>query len=490
MRLIRQIVHTQLFGIAGPVISFLSLPVLVRLLGPRDYGAFVLVQGALAIGQLIFSQNLFLYMRRQIPGMEKEAQYGYFKTLIAAISLLYILFICILYLTPLNSYISSRIGVDLPIMLLSLVLMFMQLLNSEWGHFYIAIQEIEINNIGVFVRTVSYSACIIISALFMPKFDLSFVLVLLIIAESVSMAYYAGRAELRILFQSQWKSDLISRGYWYALPLYPVALSSIAITYMDRYLLGMMESLEAVGQYGFAFNIVLMVSGFVGSSLTLTIFPYATEAQNKNDICERNRLLLMNIRYGVLLTLMFYVLLVVNREWVVGLIGGNQYGPAKSFLPILGLYPLLQVLISVPSHHLQLINKTKALAVMYPAFFLFNLGMSYYFIMRFGPSGAAFACVISLFIMSVVSMMVVNYYDGSLKIEMRSRQMLALGACCLILMFCSLSIDTLLPKGTVMLLINNALIIILSTVTIAYSGCLMPAERSLILSMHKLVARK
>lgn len=435
------------------------------------------------MGLAIFSQNLYIYIRRQIPGRSTEEQYGYFKTILALIFFFYICFALVVNFSPLKQYILSYIDMEWSILFFSMTILFFQLLNTESAHFNIAIQKIEIKNIGVFIRTIVYSGGIIISGLFLSKFELTYVLLLIIFAEVSEVFYYIRHFNFFTFFRSSWKKDVVTKGYRYALPLYPVGLSAMAIIYMDRYLLSIIENLEKVGQYGFAISIVIMVGGLIGTALTLAIFPYATEAQNKNDIQARNKLLIMNIRYGILLTLLFYVFLVVNRGWFVDLIGGKQYAPAKELFLILGVYPILQLINSVASHHLQLINKTKVQAIMYPIFFLIDLSLSYCLIKLYGLIGAAIANILSLVIMSFISIFVVTYYDMSMKNELKNKCIYSLGICCAILTLFSLSIDTFMPKNIPILFINNAMLLTACVLSIYFSGCLKSGEKQFILSL-------
>jgi O-antigen/teichoic acid export membrane protein len=459
------------------------MPLLVRLLGPQNYGSYVLIQGALGIGLLIFSQNLYVYTRRQIPGCTKEDQYGYFKTLLV---LIFICFFCIMFIIKLLHYdelLVSIVGIEESYLFLVLILVCLQLLTTEFARFNIALQEIEVKNIGIFVRTFGYSILIIISGLILDEFVIANVLLMLIFAELFSLLYYLIRFDLGTFIKSSLKIDLLTKGYWYALPLYPVGLSTMIIIYIDRYLLKIMKDLVDVGQYGFAMNIINVATGLIGTSLTLTIFPYATEAQNKNNIFERNKLLCVNIRYGVLFTLFFYVFLVINRDWIVHLIGGIQYEPAKFILLIIGIYPLLQIVNSVTSHHLQLINRIRIQAILYPTFLFMAFCLSFFFIKFFGLVGAAVSSVLSLFIMAVINILVMIHYDNSMKNDLMAKPMLGLVLTCLLMVVSSLFLELIMIDNLFWIFVKNVILFVLSVFALVLSGCILHEEKQFILAL-------
>jgi len=447
-----------------------------------------MIQGMLVIGLQIFSQNLFLYTRRKIPGCEKEEQYAYFRTLIVVILIAYFAFVLIINIlmitfpTLKRSIITFTRG-DIIIFYLLLIILLLKLVSTEITRFYIALKQIEINNIGVFIQIAFYSISLIFFGLFCSGLELSHVLILMILSEIIFILYFIKYFDLSEFFKSKWKKDVLTDGYPYGLSLYPVALSSVAINYTDRYLLSLAENLEKVGQYGFAINIVMMVYAVLGSSLILTIFPYATEAQNKNNINERNRLLFINLRYGILLSLMFYVLLVLNREWFVQLIGGLKYEPVKTLFLPLGLYPLFQIINSVASHHLQLNDKTKILAIMYSVYFFVNLSVTYFFIKFFGIMGAAIANILCLSIMSGTSIVAAAHYDVSIKTEIKSKHMRSIGVCSIVIILIAILLDNLAPKSTVLLIVTNLAMIIFAFITIYISDSLTAGEKKVILSL-------
>jgi O-antigen/teichoic acid export membrane protein len=244
-----------------------------------------------------------------------------------------------------------------------------------------------------------------------------------------------------------------------------------------------MKDLVDVGQYGFAMNIINVATGLIGTSLTLTIFPYATEAQNKNNIFERNKLLCVNIRYGVLFTLFFYVFLVINRDWIVHLIGGIQYEPAKFILLIIGIYPLLQIVNSVTSHHLQLINRIRIQAILYPTFLFMAFCLSFFFIKFFGLVGAAVSSVLSLFIMAVINILVMIHYDNSMKNDLMAKPMLGLVLTCLLMVVSSLFLELIMIDNLFWIFVKNVILFVLSVFALVLSGCILHEEKQFILAL-------
>ena len=139
---IKQIFHTQIFSILNIIFGFGTFYLLVKYMQIAEYGEYVLIQGFIAIGGLIFSQNLYSYTRLKIPGLDKITQYGYLKTVIIIIFSIYLSIIIIIKTLSLENFIWSFFEISADVGWLVLFILGFELINSELMRFFIALKFI------------------------------------------------------------------------------------------------------------------------------------------------------------------------------------------------------------------------------------------------------------------------------------------------------------------------------------------------------------
>lgn len=411
---LKNIIHTQIFSILNIIVGFVSLFLLIKYLHVEEYGEYVLIQGFLAFVGLVISQNIYSYARLKIPGAEQTIQYGYLKTVIVLVAIFYVLCFLLIWIFDLQGFFWDFFEIDISLSLIVLVMLAFELLNAEIMRFLIALKNIHIKNYAQFFQKIFIFISIII-LLINDSFTLKNFLYLFIFGQLVVFLYLVKNIKIKELFLSPFMKDVVLKGYQIALPLIPIGLMSLALNYTDTLMIAKMIDKESVAQYGFASQIVSIAMMLIGTSIVLTLFPYATEAYNKNNIQEKNNFFIKMYIYSIFLAILFYILVTLNATWFINFLNLEKYKDIPFILSVLAIFPLLQSIYNVSAHHLQL-HKVIGIQLYISIFImLLNVILNYFLISWYGVIGAAYASLLSYVFLGVIYFSIILKKDLILK---------------------------------------------------------------------------
>lgn len=410
---LKQIIHTQFFSAFSIIIGFGTLLILIKYMPISDYGEYILIQGFISIAGLFFSQNLYVYSRLHIPGAELLKQYAYLKTVIMIVMGLYLFFIALIKVLEIELAIFNFFELSNSFIYIVLTMLGFHLINHELMRFFIATKNINLNNYAQFFQKVFIFIAIVfliyIDSLTLDKFLYFFIFGQVLVF--LYLLYYINIIEL---CKSKFMLDVLKKGYRIALPLLPVGLMSIALNYTDTIMISKFIDKEHVAQYGFASQIVNIAMMMIGSSIVMTLFAYATEAHNTNNTRLRTSFFIKMYGFGAYLGLLFYLLSTINAEWVIAFLRLEGYTDVATYLSVLAIFPLFQLLYNVSSHHLQLIKIYK-IQVLFSIFVMAeNIVLNYFMIQSYGVMGAAYASLLSFVTLSILYLGVSFVYDSNL----------------------------------------------------------------------------
>jgi len=159
---------------------------------------------------------------------------------------------------------------------------------------------------------------------------------------------------------------------------------------------------NTVAQYGFASQIISIAMMMIGTSIVLTLFPHATEAHNNNNIQQRNLFFIKMFKYGIYLSIGFYIIISLTATWFINLLDISEYHNVPAYLMILGIFPFFQHLYNVSSHYLQLMKIFYIQVYIAIVVMLENLVLNYFMIQKYSVVGAAYASLISYITLAVI----------------------------------------------------------------------------------------
>lgn len=398
---LKQILHTQVFSVLNIIFGFVTLFILIKYMLIEEYGEYILIQGFIAFSGFILSQNIYSYSRLKIPGLSVDIQYGYLKTVILLVLSLFVFILFITQLFEVQDKVWIFFEIQTSIGFFIILMLGFELINLEFMRFFIATKKIYLKNYAQFFQKVF----VMIGALILLYFEyltlLNFIYIYLF-GQLLVFIMFIFNLNLRLILSSPLMKDVIDKGYKVAIPLIPIGLMSIALNYTDTLMIAKFIGKEEVAQYGFASQIIAIAMMMIGTSIVLTLFPYATQAHNNNEMDKRNLFFVKMFKYGIFLSVIFYVLISISSSWFINIINIPEYSDVPTYLLILGTFPFFQHIYNVSSHYLQLMKIFNlqvyiAIAVMFE-----NLILNYFLIQKYDAIGAAYASLISFITLSLL----------------------------------------------------------------------------------------
>jgi len=434
---LKNILHTQFFSVLNIFVGFVSLFLLIKFLHIEEYGEYVLIQGFLAFVGLVISQNIYSYARLKIPGSEHNIQYGYLKTVVSLVGGFYLFVFIAIYLFGLNDIFWKFFEINLELSLIVLFMLALELINAEMIRFLIALKNIHVKNYAQFFQKV-FILISVVGLLFLDLLTLKNFLYLFIIGQVVIFFYLIKHLQFKSFLNAPFMKDVIQKGYQIALPLIPIGLMSLALNYTDTLMIAKMIGKESVAQYGFASQIISITMMVIGTSIVLTLFPYATEAFNKNDFKVKNDFFIKMYIYSIGLSIIFYLLITLNITWFVEFLSLTEYNDVPTYLMILAIFPIFQSVYNVSSHNMQLLKIIKVQLFIAVIVMLSNALLNFFFIKEFGAMGAAYASLISFIVLSNI------YLILTLKNDLLLREYITSNIFKIIVYFCMFLLFALL----------------------------------------------
>ena len=417
---IKQILHTQLFSVLNIIFGFASLFILIKYMPVAEYGEYVLIQGFIAVSGLVLSQNIYSYARLYIPGADTNKQYGYLKTVITIVFAGYFFILILSKIFNFEETIWSFFEINAALSYLVLIMLGFELINLEFMRFFIAIKKIYIKNYAQFFQKI-FVLISILALLYFNLLTLTHFLYIFIAGQLVVFVSLIKVINIKQLFYSNFITDIVKKGYHVAIPLLPIGLMSIALNYTDTLMIAKFIDKEAVAQYGFASQIISIAMMLIGSSIVLTLFPYATEAHNKGNIKLRTTYFIKMLIYGLVLALLFYIFIFFSAEYIIRILHLKKYSDVPSYLSVLGIFPLIQIFYNVSSHHLQLIKIINIQVYFALLVMAENFVLNYFFIKYYGAIGAAYASLFSYITLSAIYVYFSLKYDNTLGAQINGK---------------------------------------------------------------------
>lgn len=239
-----------------------------------------------------------------------------------------------------------------------------------------------------YLITSIYKIILLIQKRSVAWFAFSFFVDYLCIAIVLYIAYkrYGGP---RIQISVRWCKKLLTQSYHYILSNMMVAI------YMqtDKFMLKQMLDETSVGYYSLASSLNL-IWVFILSAIIDSMFPsiFRYFETNHDKYIKTNKRLYAIIIY---ISLFVSILFCVFGELIIGILYGKEYLPATMPLRIVTWYTIFAYLGVARNAWVVCENKQKYLKYMYMAAAISNIVLNIIMIPSWGPSGAAFASLIT-----------------------------------------------------------------------------------------------
>ena len=376
-------------GLSGIIL----LPILTRNLSIADYGLWVQLNVTISLIPIFIVMGLPSYaMIRFLAGEQnkEKIQDGFYS--IAFVILVISLLVSLLFFI-FTGQISKILfnGNSLVVRLLPLILIFSSL-NILFQCFFITFQQIKV-----------YSILLCLKAITLILFISSFILLGKNILGATTgflcneflfslIAFSIIFSEIGIIFP---KFTELKEYLHLSIPTIPGTLSYWVVDSIDRYLIGILLSVSAVGYYSPGYSlgaIVVMIASPITSILTSAL----SKSYNEKKEEEVKNLLEYSIKYFSFIAIPSVIGLSLLSKPLLTILSTNDIANATYFItPFVAVGFLLLGLNNIIVNMIILKKKTKLIGLTWIIAALINLILNLFFIPIFGILGAAIATLIA-----------------------------------------------------------------------------------------------
>jgi len=179
----------------------------------------------------------------------------------------------------------------------------------------------------------------------------------------------------------------------YSSPLILASISSILLSFQDRFILDHYTDLNKVGIYSLAYRIANTIKLLVVSSVQMAVSPMLfLMMDDRNNLRFYSKYMTY---FAFLVTIFTLMLNLYCYEIVKVFTHSVNYWDAVSVIPIISFSLLFDMLKDTTLTGLQIEKKTRLISRIVIFIALFNLGLSFLFIPKWHYFGAAYATLIS-----------------------------------------------------------------------------------------------
>lgn len=225
-------------------------------------------------------------------------------------------------------------------------------------------------------------------------FDLSGIMVLLIVGRVIALVAWIVIClrvfpvlKVKLSVHRETIKPLLSFGGW-------VTISNLIgpfLVYLDRFYIGTILTLEAVGYYSAPYELIMRV-GIIPGSLLMTLFPIFSALKSGSNQ-ERTKVLYgRSVKYLIMLIGMITVLLIIFANTIIKMWLGERFAQSSTYVfQILAIGFFINTLAGVPFSFLQGIGRADITAKFHVLEVFGYVPLAWILIKKWGINGAAAA---------------------------------------------------------------------------------------------------
>lgn len=410
MDLLKRISAYTLISVITGAISFLLLPVLTSYLSPEDYGVLSLFTASTSfiVALLSFGTTNIIMVKLYT---EKDNFGSYFKTFLGLITLntliSVVLFLLITLVSPNFMGLPKYLILFVPIVAIGVVffetistLMTYKKQTIKFASFSLFKFFIEIGLVILFVIVLNYTWKGRILALFVS----------LIVIGIFGYRYLVRENLLKGKLQFVVYKNLLKEGA----PLILMSVSIMVMNLSDRFYLEKMVGLKETGLYSVAYSIASIELLVIGASMNVfrpMIYDYL-----ENFIENKKHLLNLSLIF-IAVTLVVFIIIAFSNTFIFKYFLNSSYESAAIFVIPLTLSSLFWGVFSFYISYYLYYKKSRIIGLFSIVGIFINLVLNYYFILYFGAIGAAYATLITYFIISILAVIFKGSIIEKIKID-------------------------------------------------------------------------
>lgn len=391
-------VFSNLFNSA---IGLLLLPLFTHYLNPSDYGILSLINTAVAIFSILIMVGSDGSLRREFYNSSGSKYSTYFSSSVFTTLIAFLLVVVVAigtqhWIVPLSQIPSKWFFLSILISALSIlptILLGQYRLEQKAFSFAVFSNLMTLLNLGMGI--------LFVAILNMNYEGRGYSLIITNIVFCVVSIVILRRKKLfgKNLVKQDMKASLN-----YGLPLIPHQVGSLLMNFSDRYFIANLVSLSEAGFYNVGYTIGSLI-GKIEGSFTQAFVPFLFEQLGKNTPEADKKIVKVSYIFiaGLLIStvLMYFFSEIVYKYFI-----DAKYLPGKKFVILIGFGYFFSGCYKLFAGYIFYTKKTIYLTYLSVFNVVVNVTLNYFLISNYGTIGAAYATLISFFLMCLITFLI------------------------------------------------------------------------------------
>lgn len=376
--------------------SLMFLPLYTRILGPRDYGAVVLVDSSIALAVAIAKLGLPQSSVRFYWPLYREGQAKNFystqllTSLATSLGIVLLLEFMVVWIPRGHTLRTLQVAAPL-VALGSFFEVLLSFDRAAERSFRYALGHVLERYFLLAAGGVGYIAFKTVDGVYIARIVVCIVLVSLFL-----------RRNWHLLDPTKFSIQLMKKSLSYGVPLLLLAVQSIVLSFGDRYILWYLQGKQAVGIYSAAYSLASGIGMLIVAPFNLFAQPVYMKGWAENQV-ELVKAMLKKLTgfYFLLSVPLVFGVLMIGRELLLILVSA-QYERGSTTMIYVTAGVILYGLSYITGAGLYILKRTRTIALVLTASVMLNFVLNFSLIPLMGLDGAALATLVSYAVYTLV----------------------------------------------------------------------------------------
>ena len=338
MKLIKkQLINTTVYNLLTWISKLAIFPIVVKSFEVSEYGTYGLLNALIAYGSIVFSAELYAFLRKELPGKEKRYQLSMYKS----VHLPFLLIITLLTLSiiglNLEGYIAYLIGDDglSNEVFYALIIILGEIGLKDIVRYFVSVKNIQTGNFLHFFNQQSWGLALIAIYFSGMPITIELWLKIKVITVFVSFVIALNLIGINKLLKAEFNINYLFKALSFSSVILLGVFMTQTGTFLSRFFVKELISLQAIGLFFFSLKLPQLASGFSTSIINKVSRVHLIEAINKNEL-EKMRILGGKLMiFNLVLYSLLIVPIILNLNGLILFFGKSEYLVTKPLILIL-----------------------------------------------------------------------------------------------------------------------------------------------------------
>ena len=333
----KQLLNTTIYNLLTWVSKLVIFPIIVKSFEISEYGSYGLLNALITYGSIVFSAELYAFLRKELPGKDKRYQLSMYKSVHLPFLLGIILLFTSIILLNLEGKIAYLIG-DISLtkeVFYALIIIIAEIGIKDIVRYFISIKQIQTGNFLSFFNQQLWGLTLIALYFYGEPLTITLWLKIKVITTIVSFLIGINLIGIKRLFKADYNRYYLFKAIGFSSVILLGVFMTQTGTFLSRFFIKEIISIQAIGLFFFSLKLPQLASGFSTNIIDKVSRVHLIEAINKNDLEKMRalggRLLIFNLVLYSLLILP----IILNLNGLILLFGKPEYLATKPLILIL-----------------------------------------------------------------------------------------------------------------------------------------------------------